>query len=292
MTPLTADDEANVTLKEGDVIKITLGAQIDGYASIVSETTIVGKAVVTGKVADAITAAWYASEAAIRTIKPGNKNWAITSIVDKVAAQYGVKPLEGMLSHNQNQNVLDGKKEIIINPTESQRSSVEDFVFEEGEVYGLDILVSTGEGKVKQGETRTTIYKLTDTTYQLKLKASRAVFSEIQKKAGKFPFTTRILDDPKKGRMGLQECQAHGLINAYDIVYEKEGEVIAQFYTTVAITKNGIVKFTSPSINFDQIKSDKKIEDKEILELLSKPLKTNKKKNKKTAAPAPTPKAD
>ena len=55
-------------------------------------------------------------------------------------------------------------------------------------------------------------------TYQLKMKTSRAVFSEVQKKAGAFPFNIRVLDDEKKARMGLQEACQHALVKPYDVM--------------------------------------------------------------------------
>ena len=55
----------------------------------------------------------------------------------------------GMLSCQQTQNIIDGKKRIILNPSESQKRDFESATFAEGEVYGIDILVSSGEdGKV------------------------------------------------------------------------------------------------------------------------------------------------
>lgn len=54
-----------------------------------------------------------------------------------------------MLSCQQTQNVIDGKKRIILNPTEAQRRDMDTVLFSEDEVYGIDILVSSGEdGKV------------------------------------------------------------------------------------------------------------------------------------------------
>ena len=41
------------------------------------------------------------------------------------------------------------------------------------------------------------------------MKTSRTTFSEIQKKAGAFPFTLRALDDERRSRMGVQEAVAH-----------------------------------------------------------------------------------
>jgi methionine aminopeptidase len=121
---------------------------------------------VTGRRADVLKAAWHAAEAAMRLIKAGNKNSAVTEVVGKVATNWGCKPVEGellappslrldftvmvgMLSCQQTQNVIDGKKRIIQNPTESQRRDFETITFAENEVYGMDVLVSSGEdGKV------------------------------------------------------------------------------------------------------------------------------------------------
>lgn len=53
--------------------------------------------------------------------------------------------------------------------------------------------------------------------YQLKMKTSRAVFSEISKKAGAFPFTLRCLEEESKAKVGIRECKAHSLIKSFDL---------------------------------------------------------------------------
>jgi hypothetical protein len=56
-----------------------------------------------------------------------------------------------MLSCQQEQNIIDGKKRIVLNPSDSQKREFEAVTFAEGEVWGIDILVSTGEdGKVRK----------------------------------------------------------------------------------------------------------------------------------------------
>lgn len=92
-----------------------LGVQIDGFGSIVAHTLVVGASAenpVTGVKADVIQAAHTALEAAVRMVAPGNKNMEITKVVDKIAAAYNVKPVEGMLSHQQLKNKTDGKKQV------------------------------------------------------------------------------------------------------------------------------------------------------------------------------------
>lgn len=279
LSPLDHEPEAKWELKKGDVVKICLGAQIDGYGSIAADTVVVDEPA-TGKKADVIAAAWYASEAAIRTIKPGNKNFDVTKIVDQICKEFDINAMEGMLSNEQKQNVVDGKKRIILNPSEGQKRDFETCTFEEGEVYGLDILVTTGDGKCNGGEKPTTIFKKNDITYQLRLKASRATFSELQKKAGAFPFTLRSMEDIKKARMGLSECVNHQLITPYEVMYDKPGQFVAQFFTTIALTKTGTLKFSGAQVpDFEnQVKTEKKIENEDIKQLISQPLKTNKKK--------------
>lgn len=89
-------------MKAGDVVKISLGAHIDGFAGILADTLVIPEegedGTVTGRKADVLMAAWLASEAAIRLIKPGTKNYAVTDAVSKIAASFGCKPLEGIPS--------------------------------------------------------------------------------------------------------------------------------------------------------------------------------------------------
>ncbi|VVT54317.1 uncharacterized protein SAPINGB_P004015 [Magnusiomyces paraingens] len=272
LSPLKTDKEAEITLKAGDVVKITLGAQIDGFGSVVADTIVIPTAdgKVDSKAADAIAAAWNASQAAIGTIKPGNKNWDVTKIVDEVVKDFGCTALEGMLSHQQLHNNVEGDKEIILNPTESQKRNFKTQTFAENEIYGLDILVSSGEGKVRQGEIPTTIYRKGGITYQLKLQSSRNIYTEINKKAGAFPYTLRETADIRKARLGLKECVSHNLLIAYDVVEEKPDAVVAQFFTTFAITPEGTVILAGPTT--PTLTSEKKVSSEETAKLIANPL--------------------
>jgi methionine aminopeptidase len=97
-----------MTLKAGDLLKIALGAHIDGFAGILADTVVVPEkpeneaaegeetgGEITGRKADVLMAAWLASEAAVRLVKPGNKNYAVTGAVSKIADAFGCKAMEG-----------------------------------------------------------------------------------------------------------------------------------------------------------------------------------------------------
>jgi curved DNA binding protein len=193
----------------------------------------------------------------------------VTKAVDKIAESYEVKPVEGMLSHNQLKNKTDGDKQIILNPTEAQMSGFKRCEFGENEVYCVDILISSGEGKVRPLKTRTTIYKKTDIRYQLKMAASRAVLSEIQTKAGSFPFSLRDLEDERKARMGIVECAKHQTVLPHDVVYEREGAFVAQYLTTLFVTKKGNVMVTNPRFDAVQVQTEKTVKDEEINKILA-----------------------
>jgi len=149
VSPLNSDPE--IVLKDGDVVKIQLGIQIDGYAVTHAETIILG-AKNEGPAADVVKAAYEAAQAAMRTVKAGNKNWDVTDVVGKVAKEFDCVPVTGMLSCQHEQNVTDGKKRILLNPTPELKRDHDTATFEEGEVYGVDVLIVTGsDGKVSDG---------------------------------------------------------------------------------------------------------------------------------------------
>lgn len=293
-SPLKSEKE--VCLAAEDVVKLDLGAHVDGYIAVAAHTLVVKEpgditTKITGKKADVILAAYYALEAAIRMLKPGqHKNVEITDVIQKVAESFKCKPVENMLSHQLKRNKIDGEKQVIQNPGEKQRQELEKCDFEQYDVFALDILITTGDGKTKEMDTRTTVYmKNEDVIYQLKLKGSRAFFSDADKRFGSLPFTLRAFDDEVKTKMGIGECERHNLMKPFPVLYEKDGEYVAQMKATVLLMPNGLLRVTGLP-NFDPkalYESEYKIEDAKIQHLIQSSLKPNKKKKKPAATATP-----
>ncbi|GBM41829.1 Proliferation-associated protein 2G4 [Araneus ventricosus] len=279
--------EADYILKDGDMVKLDLGAHIDGFVAVVAHTVVVGASKdnkVTGRKADVIHAAHFAAEAALRLVKPAGDNNTVTETIQKVAESFKCKPVEGMLSHQLKQYRIDGEKSIIQNPTEAQRKEHEKCEFEVHEVYAVDVLISTGEGKGREMDTRTTVFKKTDEVYQLKMKASRAFFSEVDKKFGNMPFTLRSFEDEKKARMGVVECVNHKLVEPFTVLYEKEGEFVAQFKFTVLLMPSGSHKITAGPVDLDIYETTHEIEDESLKSLLNRSVAPKSQKKKKKRA--------
>lgn len=156
MSPLPSDSE--IELKDGDVVKVMLGVQLDGYAVIHAETLHLSSKT-DGIQADVIKAAYEAAQVAMRTLKAGARNWDVTEVVEKVAKDYQCSGVEGMLSCQHERNVTDGKKRIILNPSPELRRDHENCTFDEGEVYGVDVLVVSGkDGKVRSAPSNSSDY--------------------------------------------------------------------------------------------------------------------------------------
>ncbi|CAK9091808.1 ERBB-3 BINDING PROTEIN 1 (StEBP1) [Durusdinium trenchii] len=290
-SPLASETDVYV-LKEGDVVKLDLGVHIDGYIAVTAHTFVIRadpSTPITGKAADVCKAAYLAAEAAVKLITPGAGNGPITEAIKKVADDFGVTPVQGVLMHQMKRFVIDGNNVVI--GREEIEQKVDPFEFEDAQVYTVDVVMSTGEGKPIERDARTTVFKrAVEQKYMLKMKASRYVFSEVDKKFPTLPFTIRALDDERQARMGVVECLKHNLLHAYPVLFEKSGDLVAHFKFTVLLLPTGTVKITGLPVNVAEFATDKEpcAEIKEILSRSSKK-KKRKKKNKKAGEAAAAP---
>lgn len=264
-------NDPDYVLKAGDVVKVDLGAHIDGFIAVAAHTIVIGATAENkckGRASDVVLAAYHASQAALRQLKDGTNNYAVTEAVQKIASEFKCKPIEGMLSHQLKQFKIDGEKTIIQNPTIAQKKEHEKCQFEKYEVYAMDVLVSTGEGLGKELDTKVSIYKKTEENYLLKLKASRAFYAEVKKKYGTMPFNLRNFEEEAKAKMGVHECVAHKLVEPFQVLYEKHNEIVAQFKNTILILPNGLQIVTGYPFDLSCYESEHSVQDEELKKLL------------------------
>ncbi len=252
---MTTDEaEASVTLKAGDVIKIQLGAQIDGFGTIVCDTIIIPSDAnkndeITGREADLLLATYYANELLLRLMVPPGllatgtdeekakaaqqkapSQYRITTLLEKLVKSYECNLVESTTSWVFNRNDIEGKKKIVLAPGDNQKG---EGIPEVGEVWGVEMGVSLGSGKIKNFENRPTLFRRTDITYGLKRPSSRKILSEVVKKFGTFPFSLRQLDDEREGKIGVVECVRGNVLRQYDVVGDKDGEPVGRLLTTI-----------------------------------------------------------
>ncbi|KAK0263954.1 hypothetical protein LTS09_002305 [Friedmanniomyces endolithicus] len=312
-TPLVSDaEEAATALKSAEAVKIQLGVQIDGFGAIVCDTMVVGVgSEVTGRPADLMLATHYANELLLRMMMPpgllsagteeekkkaqAQKPYSqskMTQLLEKVVKSYDCNLVENTTCWLFGRNEIEDKKKIILAPGEGVKG---EGLAEIGEVWGVEMGVSTGTGKVKSLPNRPTLHRRTTTTYGLKRPSSRATLSEIQKRFGTFPFSLRQLEDERSGKVGIVECVRGGVVRQYEVIGSTDGEPVSRLFSTVSVTKHGIQSLAGPPpMNIEQYKSEKKITDEEVLKILEQPLAkpvSDKKKSKTKPKKKPVKKA-
>eukprot|EP00933_Yihiella_yeosuensis_P032690 TRINITY_DN26315_c0_g1_i1.p1 TRINITY_DN26315_c0_g1~~TRINITY_DN26315_c0_g1_i1.p1 ORF type:complete len:406 (+),score=117.68 TRINITY_DN26315_c0_g1_i1:81-1220(+) len=269
-------------LKDGDVAKIDLACHFDGYIAAAAHTVIVGKDKVEDKRADVIQAAWNAAEAALRLVQVGKKNTQVTEAFAKIAEDFKCSPVQGVLSHQLKKHVIDGNRVIIMKETQDEK--VEEFEFELNEVYSIDVVMSTGEGKSKETELRHTVYKRqVENAYVLKTQKARQFISEIGRRFPVLPFSLRQIEDEQVARIGVSEAKRHELLEEYPVLKEKDNEFVAQFKFTVLLLPGGTKRITGLPLGelADQAASTLCVQDEDLKKLLATSANPKKSKKKK-----------
>ena len=241
-------------LKPSEVVKIQLGAQIDGFGTIVCDTIVVPSEKnendeVPEREADLLLATYYANELLLRLMLPvgllasgseeERKKAAsarpvtqsrITSLLEKVVKSYECALVENTTSWLFERNEIEGKKKIVLAPSEGSKG---EGIPDVGEVWGVEMGVSLGTGKIKTLENRPTLHRRTAVTYGLKRPSSRQILSEIVKKFGTFPFSLRQLDDERAGKIGIVECVRSNVVRQYDVIADKDGAAVSRLFSTI-----------------------------------------------------------
>mmetsp|Transcript_23912 Transcript_23912/g.75781 ORF Transcript_23912/g.75781 Transcript_23912/m.75781 type:complete len:393 (-) Transcript_23912:176-1354(-) len=269
-------------LKAGDIAKVDMACHIDGFIASAANTVVVGGDAVEDKRADVIMAAWNAAEAAVRLVQVGKTNTAVTEAFAKVAAEFGCKPMQGVLSHQLKKHVIDGNR--VIMGCETAEEKVDEFEFEINEVYCIDVIMSTGEGRGREAELRHTVYKrAVEASYNLKTQKARQFISEVNRRFPALPFTLRAIEDEQVARIGVSEAKRHELLDEYPVLKERDREFVAQFKFTVLLLPGGTKKITGLPLGVleKQVTSSHSIQDEELKKLIMSSANPKKLKKKK-----------
>ena len=154
----------------------------------------------------------------------------ITSLLEKVVRSYDCTLVENTTSWLFERNDIEGKKKIVLAPSEGSKG---EGIPDVGEVWGVETGVSLGTGKIKTLENRPTLHRRTAVTYGLKRPSSRQILSEIVKKFGTFPFSLRQLDDERAGKIGIVECVRSNVVRQYEVIADKDGAAVSRLFSTI-----------------------------------------------------------
>ena len=272
--------EESIKLANGDLVKIDLGVHIDGYPVLLAHSLIVGKEADDLKLR-AINAAYDALETATKLLKVGNTNNQITAATTKIIEAYKCQPLEGSLSHEIKRYVIDGNNCII--GKETFDNKVQTYEFKSEDIFALEVFVSANEieGKAKESEFRTTVFKKNiDVNSDLKTKAGKQFLTELNTRFHDLAFSLNQFEDELKARAGLSECAKTNHLQAYPVLLERSKAPVAHFKWTVGVSNKRIIILSScTQKDFGSFKREE-IADEELNKVIGTPMEefTSKKK--------------
>lgn len=187
--------DEGLVLADGDLVKIDFGVHIDGFPVCVAHSIIVGSTSDQLKLR-ALSGAYLALETAVKSLKPGVTNTALTRVFNDVAASFDVQTLEGVLSHSLKRFLIDSNDVILLKENSDNKVNV--YEIKANDVFAIDVFVSANplEGKSKESELRTTIFKqIPDSNHDLKTKSAKKMLNDVNSKFFGFGFSLNDFDD-------------------------------------------------------------------------------------------------
>lgn len=191
-------------LAEGDLVKIDLGVHVDGFPALIAHSFIVGTTKDELKL-KALSAAYTGLEAAVKSIKPGCSNSHLTYVINDVTDHYEAQTLEGVLSHVLRRYLIDSNDVIILKENSEQK--VNYYELKVNDVFAIDVFATANsvEGKTKESESRTTIFKqIPDANHDVKTKSAKKMLNEVNNKFFGFGFSLNDFQDELVGLLGSQ----------------------------------------------------------------------------------------
>jgi len=216
------------TLKKGDVVKLDLGVQIDGYIADTATTVDLG----TNSLL--LDASREALEAAIRTVKPGATAGDLGAAVQKEIEGRGYRPIANLTGHGLGQYVLHQSPTI---PNIAVNGGV---VLEEGMVFAIEPFATTGSGHVRE-KTKIEIYSQISAK-PIRIPAGRTILEKIHDRKG-LPFSRRWLGE-RKLDLALPALIRSGNLHGYPVLADVPGSLVSQHEHTVIVTVDGCIVTT------------------------------------------------
>lgn len=284
------DGTTDQRIGEGDLVKLELGAHIDGFPALVATTMVAGATPArpaTGPAATLMKAAHLAGEVTLRLLRAGRTSSDVTRAIQQLLGDLDVRFVEGMISHSVTKDRLADDKMIVVRPAEGQARLVPESTFANYDVFVIDISLSNGSGGIRASEVRpSTVYKRTEETYALRLKTSRAVLGEIAARHGQMAFSLRQLGDGlgsglARAKMALHEASQHRVVSAYEVLEETDkGALTARCQFTVILLPTGPLRITDPRWIPELVQSAAEVKTPEVRSLLAQPVRDTKSRKK------------
>ena len=214
--------------RAGDVVKMDLGVQLDGYIADTAGTVDLGEN------APLLRASRSALEKAISLVKPGVSTGDLGAAIQGEIEAQGFRPVANLTGHGL------GRYEIHTPPTVPNVRVHGGAVLREGMVFAIEPFASTGTGLVSDSP-RVQIYQQT-ADRPARLPEARRVLDQVRDRHG-LPFARRWLRGEKLD-ITLSSLVRSGHLHAYPVLRDVPGSLVSQAEHTVIVTGDGCIVTT------------------------------------------------
>ena len=214
---------------DGDLVKIDIGAHIDGYVADMAFTYCSEKSPL-------IKAAEDALKAGKSMIKPGVKVSEISEAIYESIKSSGYGPVVNLSGHGIGRYDFHGRFSIPNTPNNSN------IVLEEGQVIALEPFVAESAAHVDEADP-VEIYQFAQKK-PVRMKESRMILSLAENDYSSFPFAKRWLTKHislVRIKMALLELERAGALHSYPVLKDMQGRKIAQAEDTIIVMDKPIV---------------------------------------------------
>ncbi len=213
--------------KTGDLVKVDLGAMVDGYMSDNATTVEVGN---TGKFSDLIDATREALNNAIKIIRPGIELYAIGNTIADTINSYGFNPIKNLGGHGINR--YDLHSEIFIpnyNDGNGER-------LKSDKVIAVEPFASTGIGMIHNGMPGN-IYIVEET----RIDKNETIYKNFKTIPFAERWVAKIMPDYESY---IKKKLGERYISAFPVLKEHKNSFISQAEHTIMVLSDEIIVTT------------------------------------------------
>jgi len=226
-------DEVGLKFSRGDVVKLDVGVQVDGYIGDTATTIEIG----TTEWTDMKKAVEEALGAAMELLRPGTDLSLVGQAIETTIAARGFKPVENLTGHSLERNVLHAGISVP-NVKEKGAGTVR-----EGDVLAVEPFATNGMGRV-DGKKNSSIYRLVRHRFA-RTSEARGLLRDIEAHFPSLPFSerwcVRYCPEAISALEALVRC---GAVSFYPTLREVDDGIVTQAEHTVVVTAGGCVVTT------------------------------------------------
>ena len=237
----TSPAKDKLTIKAGDMVKLDLGAMVDGYIADSAVTVIASGNIDENYTQDEINlheeiqeASAAGLEAAIATARAGIEVSKIGAAVHEAISEYNLNPIFNLTGHSLEQNNLHAGISI------PNYDNHDGYKLDEGQAIAIEPFAANGEGIVNDAPGHYIFAYMANKPFRMK--STQKVLKYIQTNNPYVPFSGRWITDEfgeRRGNIALKQLSEAMAIYPYAPLREKKDCFVSQKEHTVVVEKEG-----------------------------------------------------